>query len=252
MSWLRDEDDMLDNEKWRRALRDGGDSALLVWYRLRAWCSRRLTDGVIPADMVSSVAEIGRSKARSRALQALIEHGLCARQAHGELTICGYLERNPSREHVLRERGRRAEAQKNRRVAANVTGHALSSEAVACSVPSHPIPSHPKLDHTHSAPEGAGGRTYSMPSQDPPKAYLDEAVMAGVSLEQARSTWEHYFGAGLPQGGVERLHSWLVKRSKERGNQTARVPVRAPPRRYGSAQQDEGVDPFSFHKGNRA
>lgn len=40
--------------------------------------------------------------------------------------------------------------------------------------------------------------------------------MAGVPRAQAESTWVHYFGAGLPERGVERVTQWLVKRAKER------------------------------------
>jgi hypothetical protein len=251
MSWLRDDDDMLDHEKWRRALRDGGDGALLVWARLRAWCSRRLTDGVIPADMVDEVAEIGRSRARARALRALVEHGLCARRACGSLTIVGYLERNPSRARVLEERDRRSEAQRKRRLGGNVTGHAVSSdEPRSPSVtksrpgPARPVslsnesedaraldvPEVPGLERVAPLlqPVGGSGRVYSLPGADPPKEFLDDALMGGVSIEQARSTWEHYHGAGLPPGGVERLHPWLVKRAKERATQLAKAPKSGP------------------------
>lgn len=238
MSWCRDDDDMLDNEKWRRALRDGGDSALLVWVRLRNWCSRRLTDGIVPADMVNEVAEIGRSKARMRALQALIEHGLCARDAHGTLTVCGYLDRNPSRAHVLAERERRSEAQRNRRHGKNVTGHAPSSEAEACSVPARPGPAPTLSNESVSAPAlpevpglrivAAQSRALTLPGPDPDPEYLAACVSAGVSREQALATWEHYWGAGLPPTGVQRLTPWLVRRAKERANQLAKAPPRGP------------------------
>lgn len=158
MSWLRDDDDMLDHEKWRRALRDGGDGALLVWARLRAWCSRRLTDGLVPADMVDEVAEIGRSKARARALRALVEHGLCARRVDGALTIVGYLERNPSRAKVLEERDRRSEAQRKRRLGESVTGHAPTSEPERNEVPARPGPIPSPFDPT----------TASAPAPSPP------------------------------------------------------------------------------------
>lgn len=86
-------------------------------------------------------------------------------------------------------------------------------------------------DGPKSDPNAAVGRTYSLPSEQPPQPYLDEAAMAGVSREQATSTWEHYFGAGLPPGGIERPHRWLIKRAKDRANHTARAgPQRAGPR----------------------
>jgi hypothetical protein len=241
MSWLRDDDDMLDHEKWRRAIRDGGDGALLVWARLRAWCSRRLTDGVIPADMVDEVAEIGRSKSRSRALHALVAHALCAWREDGALTICGYLERNPSKARVLEERERRSEAQRKRRVGPNVTGHAMSSYPDCNEVPAQsrpgPIPA-PEEEREPArvsvVPEVpgllrvGGSRFITLPSEEPPKAYLDDAAMAAVPREQAISTWKYYWGAGLPPGGVEKLHPWLVQRAKERANQLARAPKSGP------------------------
>lgn len=75
----------------------------------------------------------------------------------------------------------------------------------------------------------AGGvvRTFTMPSEEPTQSYLDSALMAGVKPEQARSTWSHYVGKGLPLDGVERLEWWLVQRAKERQNQLATVPKKA-------------------------
>ncbi len=238
MTWLRDDDDMLDHEKWRRALRDGGDGALLVWARLRAWCSRRLTDGVIPADMVDEVAEIGRSRARARALRALVEHGLCARRACGSLAIVGYLERNPSRARVLEERDRRSEAQRKRRLGGNVTGHAPTSEPPVNperdEVPSRPVPSRPlSLTHEEQPPEVPGlqivwGGTVTMPGPDPTPSYLASCVMAGVKPEQARDTWVYYASKGLPPGDYPNLEGWLVLMAKQRQTGTTKAPKSGP------------------------
>ena len=81
-------------------------------------------------------------------------------------------------------------------------------------------------------------KTYTMPVQEPPKAYLDVALMGGVGAEQAKSTWTHYWGAGLPPGGVERLHDWLTQRAVERGRQLARLPT--PSARHGPNQPNAG------------
>lgn len=121
MSFTRDDDDMLDHAKWRRALREGGDGVLLLWWRLRAWCARRLTDGTVPADMIEDVGCVV-GKVRQRALQALADAKLIAwcepgedtlslrrgiaepsprpRRSSDELVIVGYLQRNPSRAQV--------------------------------------------------------------------------------------------------------------------------------------------------------
>jgi hypothetical protein len=76
---------------------------------------------------------------------------------------------------------------------------------------------------------GSGGvaRTVTMPGPEPSESYLAHCVGAGVSPDQARSTWSHYFGAGLPQGGVERLDWWLCQRAKERATSQARASPRA-------------------------
>lgn len=94
-----------------------------------------------------------------------------------------------------------------------------------------------RSDHSRPA------RTVSLPSEQPTSEYLDAAVMAGVSREQATSTWEHYWGSGLPDRGVEKLTPWLVKRAKERASQTARAgPHRRSSREH--HQPDAGVDPW--------
>lgn len=92
-------------------------------------------------------------------------------------------------------------------------------------------------------------RVYTMPCEEPPQDYLDEAVMRSVHPEQARATWRHYWTEGLPKQGVERLYAWLLERAKGFAIRNAGVQARAGPRRRGSAQQDHGVDPLSFHRG---
>jgi len=77
-------------------------------------------------------------------------------------------------------------------------------------------------------------RIFSLPNAEPSKEYLDEALMRGVSHEQAVSTWEHYFGAGLPERGVERLVDWLCKRAKERAIATDKAQHAAPQPRGGA------------------
>lgn len=68
-------------------------------------------------------------------------------------------------------------------------------------------------------------RAFTMPSEEPTESYLGACVMAGVSPAQARSTWSHYVGKGLPLDGVERLEWWLVQRAKEKQNKDARAPA---------------------------
>lgn len=143
MTWLRIEDNMLDHPKWRRAISLGGDEALVVWLRLLSWCSRNLTDGHVPADMVSEVARVRYGVTRSRAIQALVTAGLLTCETDLSVTLVDYLQRNPSASQVRESRLRKTEAQRNRRNARADAVPQPRSEAGACSVPipSHPIPS---------------------------------------------------------------------------------------------------------------
>lgn len=176
---------------------------------------------------------------------------------------------NCSRSDRARQReSRRARAERavtpvtrtSRAVTDVTTGHdeshavtpLVGARAHASSLPpSHPS-SHPRASRapTHVAtpepksdPSAAVARTHSLPSEEPTQEYLDAAAMAGVSHEQARSTWEHYWGDGLPARGVERPVAWLVKRAKERSNQLTRAtPGRKSSREH--HQPDAGIDPW--------
>lgn len=82
----------------------------------------------------------------------------------------------------------------------------------------------PAPDRTEIRPiASCGARTYSMPSEDPPQAYLDEALMGAVHPDQARSTWRHYWTEGLPEKGVEKLYPWLVQQALDFLKRNARV-----------------------------
>lgn len=269
MTWIRLDDGMLEHPKWILALQLGGDGALHLWLRLTAWSSRHLTDGLIPAHVATSVPWPRGAATRAKAWQALAEAQLIERQSNGDWLLHDYLDYQPSRAKTLADRGRKAQNEQSRRDAARVARHDLAAppeRARSRPVPSRPDPvpigrdperarepdppSSPTVTEIRPLPPpGGSSRVFSLPSSEPTEAYLQEATMRAISEAQARSTWEHYWGAGLPTQGVERLHDWLLKRAQERAVSTARMPARASPRRYGSAQQDHGVDPFAFHGG---
>lgn len=72
---------------------------------------------------------------------------------------------------------------------------------------------------------------FVVPNGEPPKEYLDSAVMAGVAVERAKETWAYWRDTGLPAGGVRNLHGWLVGKAKKRGNGppgASKAPSRAP------------------------
>lgn len=90
--------------------------------------------------------------------------------------------------------------------------------------------SQPRSAEVFRSDQSRPARALTLPSETPTPEFIDAAVMAGVSPAQATSTWEHYWGAGLPDRGVEKLIPWMVKRAKERANATARAgPRRSDP-----------------------
>lgn len=75
----------------------------------------------------------------------------------------------------------------------------------------------------------AQSRVFTMPGPEPPEDYLQRAVIENVRPAQARSTWKHYFAAGLPPGGIERLHEWLLEQARDYAVRKAAPPARASP-----------------------
>jgi hypothetical protein len=113
--------------------------------------------------------------------------------------------------------------------------------------PDTSVPPAPAVANDLAPPEPsrarATGRTFEMPSGPPPQEYLGEAWIAGVSREQATSTWEHYQRAKLPLKGVERLHPWLIAQAATYARNNPTPPARASPRgrQYGSKQPNAGM-----------
>lgn len=186
MSWLRLEDNMLDHPKWIRAIREGGEGVTTVWLRLVSWCSRNLTDGVIPGDMVAEVAQVRAGKTRSKALRALEEARLITRGDHEEITIVDYLERNPSRSQVQADRERRARAQQNRRVTGNVTGHAPTTVPSCNDVPSRPVPI-PSPSHSQKSESKP---VTLPPPDDPPRLPQSSRELGTFGAPALKFDWD--------------------------------------------------------------
>lgn len=97
MSLLRLEDDLLDRVEWVRAIRDGGTAALHLWLKLASWCGRQGTNGIVPVGLVREIAGARRMKPLDRALNALLQHGLCKRADDGSIEIVGVIWEAPAR-----------------------------------------------------------------------------------------------------------------------------------------------------------
>lgn len=95
--WLRFENSTAENPK----LVALSDRAFRLWFNACCYCSRALTDGVVPAVMLPMLG--ARSK---RAVTELIDAGLLDVEDADTYRIHDYLEFNPSREQIQQMQGR--------------------------------------------------------------------------------------------------------------------------------------------------
>lgn len=262
MTWLRMDDNMLDHPKWRRAIRLGGDEVVAIWFRLTSWCSRHLTDGVVPADMVAIVAEV-RSEARSRPLRALADAGLIERSHDGELIVSGYLERNPSREDVLKSREAATARKEKHRLTAGGTppsqrGSPSPERPAATPHPNPiPIPSRPTPEGAEAAaPTPAQGQRqvwFNLDGWEIPPELVTEAEIAGLKPGRLEARVDELRGGpiGGRRGTFDRtdyvrklIPKWRTWDENDAAARLGAAP-RAGPKRHGSAQEDHGIDPFA-------
>jgi hypothetical protein len=244
VAWIRIDDGFNDPPKFVRARRLGGSAAIDMWLSMMAWSSRHLTDGVIPLDMLDAI-EGPRGRHRRRALDALIGASLCSLDGPdaalpasysgpGSVLLTSYLDYQPSKAVVLENRARKAGLEKNRRLGTKraeplPSPWPASGEPVPRPVPSRPVHDLPERKiqdlRAGTRDERPGiARTYSMPSEQPPKDYLDQAVLEFTPVERAKATWKWYWGAGLPANGVERLYSWLLQQAREKAARDSKAP----------------------------
>lgn len=186
MSWLRLDDDMLDHPKWVRAIRDGGSGALHLWVALCSWCSRHLTDGEVPADIVPTLTPQWRNRDRAKAMQALESSQLVTITEPGAVHIVDYLERNPSRAETIERRDRQARHQRNHVVKKKLSAqHPLYESAQRehtelLPIPSRPVPSRPLSQKR----EGESAREPEVKSD--PEVKTDIRTLPPSKREQAR------------------------------------------------------------------
>jgi hypothetical protein len=94
------DDQILEHPKFVRAVKLAGPDALFLWMGLRAYCSRFLTDGAIPLDMVDEVKGPKDPERRANALEALKTSNLVEDVPDG-VYLHDYLDHAPSREQIL-------------------------------------------------------------------------------------------------------------------------------------------------------
>lgn len=98
---------------------------------------------------------------------------------------------------------------------------------------------------TKKPPVPRVGKVFTIPSEDPPEDYLQQSDCEFTPRDRATATWKHYWRAGLPEFGVEKLYPWLLEQARQYGARHLKAAAeRHPQRRHGSAQQDHGINPF--------
>lgn len=110
MSWIELDDQILEHPKFIRAVKSGGADALHLWIGLRAYCSQKLTDGLVPTDMLDEVRGPRDPKKRAQSLGVLRAAGLLDEHADG-IVMHDYLDWSSSRDEVL---GRREKARERK------------------------------------------------------------------------------------------------------------------------------------------
>lgn len=110
MSKIELDDQILDHPKFVRAVKLGGSDTFFLWAGLRSYCSKLLTDGFIPDDMLDEVRGPKDQRKRSAALEVLKTVNL-VEDCDGGVRLHDYLDWASSRDDVLRWRARARERQ---------------------------------------------------------------------------------------------------------------------------------------------
>lgn len=106
MPWFKVDDTLA----WHRKAVQAGNAAMGLWVRAGSWSSQQLTEGFIPSDIAAAMGT------RAEATR-LINAGLWD-TVPGGYQFHQYLDRNPSREQVEKERADSKERQRRAREAA--------------------------------------------------------------------------------------------------------------------------------------
>jgi hypothetical protein len=107
MSWVKLDDTFPEHPKLIAA----GPLAGWLWVVGLAYCTRHLTDGIIPAAVVPRlVGDTIATRTRQRCVTTLVRVGLWKRDTNGDIRVHDYLDYQPSRAEVLRMRQARVNA----------------------------------------------------------------------------------------------------------------------------------------------
>lgn len=112
MSWARFDDASSDHLKVRRA----GSNGVALWWASVVWCSRHVTDGLIPKELVGDVWRPLDDPAfdLDAAIVRLLEVGLW-REEPGHYVVNDFLDYNPSKAEIETKRAKEREKKRAQR-----------------------------------------------------------------------------------------------------------------------------------------
>jgi len=94
MVWAKFDDQTLNHPKFHGL----SDSTKLLWFRSILYCTRYLTDGALDQRALSFLG------AKENQVRSLVQAGLFDKSDEGQIAVHDFLDYQPSREQVLRER----------------------------------------------------------------------------------------------------------------------------------------------------
>lgn len=221
MSWLQLDDRILEHPKFVRAVRRGGSAAVHLWLGMMSFCKQRLTDGLVPADMVDVVAGPA-TRWRKPALVALVEAGLLESDPSG-YRVHDYLRHNDARETVERrvsERRARDEARRLAYLARNghdtetITNTETITQPVGVGADAPPKPKRPRVPKGEGKPVERKWRCVAeaFPEWQPNDLHAKLALKYGKVLQvEAAKFRDHEFKT--PKTNPDRtFNNWLRPR----------------------------------------
>ncbi len=122
-------EEFVDSDKWRRAIRLGGDAAIVLWLCIKAHAAKHLTNGFISQEDLATLP--GAPSKRAKALEALLTCGRMnpdGKRGAGLLDVVAngyqlhdYLEHAESRDRILERRQLAADRKRKQRTPGAVT-----------------------------------------------------------------------------------------------------------------------------------
>ena len=226
MTWFKVDDGSAFNAKVLAA----GNEAWGAFCRVGAWCAQQLTDGRFSRAIAVTIAPM-------RVWERLITVGLVDPLQNGEMEMHDYLQRNPSKEQVLRERALAAARMTRVRsaiVRPNMPPNGGGTNGPTSPSPSRPVPSQPDPERDARAEDRTSERR--LKSVPPPSAEPSEAEPPPREPEGRESLTRP---TGSASGGSERPVELVDRVWREMWEAKYRRPYEASGRAFGPDSEEQ-------------